>query len=142
MRDQIATVSSLGDEIDVVAPGEFIQSTNKGGGWKVGTGTSYATPHVTGTIALMLARNPNLSELPDITTNIVRKKLKKTTKILEGYTPSEQGAGLVQAPDAVFNGDEKQTGWKEIDGYKYYFKEGGTKQTGWLTIENDKYWFD
>jgi subtilisin family serine protease len=42
----------------IAAPGTCIRSTWKGGGYRVDTGTSQATPHVTGTVALCIAKGP------------------------------------------------------------------------------------
>ena len=41
--------------IDIGAPGERIRATDKGGGYGVYSGTSFAAPHVTGAIGLMYA---------------------------------------------------------------------------------------
>ncbi|RYZ87485.1 MAG: hypothetical protein EOP06_12600, partial [Proteobacteria bacterium] len=58
-------------------------------------GTSMATPHVAGVVALMKAANKNLkpSEVKDI--------LKRTAQVLGPNTANEYGAGLVNAEAAV-----------------------------------------
>lgn len=45
--------------VDLAAPGSSIYSTTVGGGYGVKSGTSMATPHVTGALALMKSINPS-----------------------------------------------------------------------------------
>jgi len=57
MDDHRMSWSNYGPELKengVIAPGDWIQVANKNGGWQRAAGTSIATPHVTGIVALLL----------------------------------------------------------------------------------------
>jgi subtilisin family serine protease len=84
------------NEPDVVAPGVAIMSSVPGGGFGPASGTSMAAPHVTGVVAMMLHKNPAL------TNDQVLEILTKTAKDLGpvGFDYS-YGYGLVQADKAV-----------------------------------------
>lgn len=75
----------------LLAPGKDVMTT----GDTFGSGTSFATPFVCGTIALMAEANPNLS-VADI-----RRILQSSTTTLEGVDPRVQGAGVLNPEEAV-----------------------------------------
>ena len=59
--DTLADFSNYGSGVDLIAPGVCITSTWKGGGYKTTSGTSMASPHVTGAAALYLSDHPGAS---------------------------------------------------------------------------------
>ena len=60
--DQLSTFSNYGaTSVDLGAPGEAVISTLRGGGYVAASGTSMAAPHVTGALALMWGRHPELA---------------------------------------------------------------------------------
>jgi subtilisin family serine protease len=59
--DTLADFSNFGSVVDIMAPGVCILSTWKGGGYNTISGTSMATPHVTGAAALYVSTHPGAS---------------------------------------------------------------------------------
>ena len=59
--DTLADFSNYGAGVDLIAPGVCIKSTWKGGGYNTTSGTSMASPHVTGAAALYLSDHPGAS---------------------------------------------------------------------------------
>ncbi len=82
---------------DVSAPGLNIISTFPGGGYDYMSGTSMATPHVSGTAALMLENNPSL-------TPSRVKQILEGTSVDRGSTGKDNsyGSGRINAYQAVF----------------------------------------
>jgi subtilisin family serine protease len=62
--------SNTGPEIDITAPGQDVFSLSKNSGYSTLSGTSMATPHVSGLASLIRAYNPALT-LPEIE-NIIK----------------------------------------------------------------------
>ncbi|HAN03683.1 MAG: hypothetical protein A2X29_00505 [Elusimicrobia bacterium GWA2_64_40] len=88
--DRIASFSSRGAEIAIIAPGVSVYSTKKGGGYTSMSGTSMACPHAAGLAALAVGAG---AEGPDA----VRAALKAAAVPLPNLKPTDQGAGLVNA---------------------------------------------
>ncbi|HCC48168.1 MAG TPA: peptidase S8 [Elusimicrobia bacterium] len=88
--DRIASFSSRGAEIVIIAPGVNVYSTRKGGGYTTMSGTSMACPHAAGLAALAVGAGAEGAEA-------VRSALKGAATPLPNLTPVQQGAGLVDA---------------------------------------------
>ena len=54
-------VFRLGGEAEIEAPGVYVDAAWPGGGRKLVTGTSFATPHVSGHLARVMSVNPGLA---------------------------------------------------------------------------------
>lgn len=92
--NNIAKFSNTNPEIDIVSYGVDIMSTYKGNKYATTSGTSQATPHVSGALALIkedyikrYGRSPSEKELWG---NLI-----KYTRLLNGIKTKEQGNGML-----------------------------------------------
>ncbi|KAF6580564.1 MULTISPECIES: S8 family peptidase [Paenibacillus] len=85
--------SNSNNEVDLVAPGEDILSTVPGGKYATFSGTSMATPHVAGALAL-IKQQANASFERDLTEPELYAQLIKRTIPL-GNSPKMEGNGLL-----------------------------------------------
>ncbi len=58
--DVISTFTERGNVLDILAPGEFVYTTLRQGGFGVVDGTSFAAPYVAGVVAMMRSLDPTL----------------------------------------------------------------------------------
>jgi len=94
-RGYVAPFSNTSKKIDIYAPGEKVYSTWLRGKYHELSGTSMATSHVTGVIALMLARKPGLKPLQ------VKTIIKKNAKLIMKAGKSSMGIKEIHALRAV-----------------------------------------
>ena len=95
--DTLAPFSSRGPEVDFIAPGVNVVSCKMGGGYVSFSGTSMATPHVTGLTALAVSQGWVGLYGPDG----VIGQLKKSAIKLPGLKDTDQGAGMIDASKLV-----------------------------------------
>ncbi len=87
---KIADFSSRGKQVAFIAPGVDVNSTIPGGGYERYSGTSMATPHMTGLAALAIQQGAKGKDA-------VLAALQHAAKPLPGLKPEEQGVGMVDA---------------------------------------------
>ncbi len=88
-----ASFSSVGNELEVMAPGVSVLSTVPGNGYASYNGTSMASPHVAAAAALIIEKYPSLSNIQ------VRNKLKETATYLGD--PFYYGNGVINVEAAL-----------------------------------------
>lgn len=128
------TTWTLKNQPTIAAPGEYIISTRSTGNnntliageagpqvdeqliepaylpfYTVFSGTSQATPHIAGVVALILEANPKLSPLD------VKAILQQTATNIPGRAAWEVGSGMVNAYAAVDRGTQARRGYGAID---------------------------
>lgn len=105
--DARAYFSQWGTEVDVTAPGELISSTCpldpeaptsfcSNGSYGIGNGTSFSTPMVSGLAALLLSRDPSLSN------DAVGARIRETAMDLPDETHEHwDGSGMIDVAAAL-----------------------------------------
>ncbi len=94
-KDTLASFSSRGPSVAVIAPGVAVKSTYMGGGYKTLSGTSMAAPHAAGLTALYVATHQGA------TPELALAALQAASTKLEGVPDVGQGAGLPSAVKLV-----------------------------------------
>lgn len=84
-------INGQGGEINIAAPGRDVRSAAPGGGYQTMSGTSMATPHVAGVLALLAEASPNASAA-DLVASLKSGAFPLTQPV------RDVGAGLLQAP--------------------------------------------
>jgi subtilisin len=95
VKGKVAPFTNRGRHIDVFAPGENIYSAWLHGQYHKLSGTSMATSHVSGVIALLMSIQPNLEPLQ------IKDLLKRSSVAFGGGKKAGVSAGLVHARRAV-----------------------------------------
>lgn len=96
--DQLASFSNFGVKtVHIAAPGKDILSTWLNDQYREASGTSMATPYVSGTAALVLAANPDLSVAK------LRERLLKSVDKLDVLNGKVESGGRLNAAKALGN---------------------------------------
>lgn len=95
-NDNLAQFSNLGVKtVHVAAPGKDIMSTWLNAGYREASGTSMATPYVSGVAALIVAQNPRIS------LEKLREKLVNSVDKLDSLNGKIKSGGRINASKAV-----------------------------------------
>ena len=100
-NDGLYAMANRGSYVAVAAPGVDIITTTPGGGYEFMSGTSIATAHITGVVALVLERHPEL-KAGQVAQLLANASVDLGPKGID----SEFGAGLVDAAAALKSSDE------------------------------------
>jgi thermitase len=112
-QDTLASFSCYGAEtVHVAAPGHKILSTVKNGGYSVYSGTSMATPHVSGAIGLLLSKEGRLDH------EELRERLMGTSEPIRAYRRKTISGGRLNAYNLLTNtrpsrNEPDPTKWEE-----------------------------
>lgn len=96
--DELASFSCFGrSTVHIAAPGHKILSTTKNGQYASYSGTSMATPHVTGALGLLIAQNGRMDHL------VLKERLLYTSEPLTGLRGKAITSGRLNAFNLVSN---------------------------------------
>jgi len=85
---------------DLVAPGTFVNTTLIDGKYNLTSGTSFAAPHVSGAVALLLQKNPQLTPA-DVKSILVTTSDIVTDSYENEFSFADAGAGRVNITKAL-----------------------------------------
>ena len=100
------------------------------GGWQVLDGQRYFLKYKSGRRASGWESWNKGKYYLDPETGVVVTGLKEIDKQYYYFLPDGKTPGKMY------------TGWRTIDGKKYYFQSNGMRKKGWLTLNNKKYYFE
>lgn len=97
-KGQLASFSNYGKRtVHVAAPGVNVYSSILRGEYASWSGTSMATPHVSGIVGLLLANEPNLTNVE------IKERLISTIKPISGIKSRVKAGGITSAYNALTN---------------------------------------
>ncbi|MBP9681006.1 MAG: S8 family serine peptidase [Bacteriovorax sp.] len=107
-QNELATFSSYGrNSVHIAAPGHNILSTSKNGKYEVLSGTSMATPHVSGVLGLLLAKEGRMSH------SLLRERLVKTGVSVAALRGKTHSASRIDAYNLLTDTRPERVGPKD-----------------------------
>ena len=113
-QDNLASFSCYGaNTVHIAAPGHRILSTTKNGGYDVYSGTSMATPHVSGALGLLIAHEGRLPH------SEMRERLMATSEPIRSYRRKTISGGRLNAYNLVTDtrpsrGEPDPSKWESV----------------------------
>ena len=114
-QDTLSNFSCYGrTTVHVAAPGSKILSTVKNGGYSVFSGTSMATPHVSGAIGLLIAKEGRLDHVA------LRERVMATSTPIQSYRRKTIGGGRLNAYNLLTDtrperNEPDPSAWERVD---------------------------
>ncbi len=127
--DLRASFSNYGSDLDIMAPGVQVYSTQGGGSYQYLSGTSAAAPHVASVAALMISVNPALT--PEDVARILNQTARDISR--SGWDTGT-GWGVVDAFAAV---EEVSDPAVTIIDHPEYVEPNGTYSVTWIVSGGD-----
>ncbi len=126
--DQLASFSNYGTVgVDLAAPGVGIYSTTPGSYGSM-SGTSMATPHVSGVAALIATAQPNASN------DQIKRRLMASVDVVDSLAGTSQTGGRLNARKAVET-DNVAPG--ALGSFRVSARATGEMQLGWIATGDD-----
>ncbi|WP_368503023.1 S8 family peptidase [Alkalihalophilus sp. As8PL] len=105
LDEEISDFSNTNCAIDLVAPGEEIISTYLNNGYAVLSGTSMATPHVSGAAALLIEQCEREFERTLTETELFAQLIKRTVSL--NFSRRAQGSGILKLTSGLVSKTEE-----------------------------------
>jgi len=142
-QDGLASFSCYGAKtVHIAAPGHKILSTVKNGGYDVFSGTSMATPHVSGALGLLLAHEGRIPH------SEMRERLMATSEPIRSYRRKTISGGRLNAYNLITDtrpnrGEPDPSQWEtytlsEVVGTEHPYAHN-TRMTKTITVEGAKF---
>lgn len=125
----ISGFSNYNDQVDFVAPGEYIYTSKPNNSYDYASGTSFSTPIVSGIVCLMKAVDPSMTRQ-----EIIRILAEESLDKGEPGKDSYYGHGLVNAQDSL----NKLIFAGETDYVELGEKVGIARNKGWKIAFNQR----